>query len=105
MRSGGSQNALKIDKNEVRNAPGGFLEASRIQERQQMTPSSSAAHPFWRKSDVLDAILGARWIFNGSTGKKREKGGPGAAPEETWNLDGFSMPKWEALGCENHVFS
>ena len=39
MRSGGSQNASKIDKNEVRNAPGGFLEASRVPEREKVAPS------------------------------------------------------------------
>ena len=40
------KDASKINKNDVRNAPGGVLEARRFQERKNVSPSSIFFRPF-----------------------------------------------------------
>ena len=57
-------NASKINKNDVRNAPGGVLEARRFQERKNVSPSFA----FWRPFGATWAILGAIWDPAGRQG-------------------------------------
>ena len=71
-------------------------------------PPTKFLEPFLWESAILVAILGQLRAKGGSqnrafgqhVAKKREKGCPGAVPGKTWNLDGFLMPKWEALGSD-----